>query len=155
MAIHFANDGSQIVLTSIPSDAKVPVHIKRVAAVNGTQIPHFYRTISMKRFLPLSLFLAVLAPAFATTASAQWAPLNPVQSFQNGSGGVEFKMASGTLKLLVCSDSIIRVLYSPTNSFADRPDYLITKKDWPAVQWKVDATDKDVTLARAIDALRP
>jgi alpha-D-xyloside xylohydrolase len=99
-------------------------------------------------FLALSL-LAVSSLGFASLSHAQWTPLNPVRISQKISGGVEFKMEAGTLRLLVCSDTIIRVLYSPTDSFPDRPDYVITAKDWPATPWKLDSTDKDVTLSTA------
>ena len=102
------------------------------------------------RRLSLSIsILSVYLLLLTAPASAQWTPLNPVKSFQNTLDNVEFKMDSGTLKLLICSDSIIRVLYSPTNSFPDRPDYVITKKDWPATSWKFEVNDKDITISTA------
>jgi alpha-D-xyloside xylohydrolase len=103
----------------------------------------------MRRTLKLASSFFVFLLLLASSAKGQWAPLNPVKSFQNGSDGVEFKMESGTLKLLVCSDSIIRVLYSPTDTFPNRPDYIITKKDWPAIQWHLDSTEKDITITTA------
>jgi len=103
----------------------------------------------MRRTLVSALIAATLAPVFAFPTRAQWSPLNPVKSFQNGSDGVEFKMESGTLKLLICSDSIVRVLYSPTDTFPNRPDYIITKKDWPATPWHFDSTEKDITITTA------
>src|SRR5271154_4267803 len=98
--------------------------------------------IPMKRLLLSMAVLTVSLLGFASLANAQWTPLNPVKSFQNASDGIEFKMDSGTLKLLVCSESIIRVLYSPTNSFPNRSDYIIIKKDWPATPWKIDSSEK-------------
>src|SRR5579863_6502454 len=103
--------------------------------------------IPMNRFFLALSLLAVSSLGFASLSHAQWTPLNPVRISQKISGGVEFKMEAGTLRLLVCSDTIIRVLYSPTDSFPDRPDYVITMKDWPATSWKLDSTDKDVTLS--------
>jgi alpha-D-xyloside xylohydrolase len=58
-------------------------------------------------------------------------------------------MQSGTLKVLVCSDSIIHVLYSPTASFSEHPDFVVLKKDWPATQWSMDSNDNEVTISTA------
>jgi alpha-D-xyloside xylohydrolase len=104
---------------------------------------------AMRRFLSPTLLLVALPSLLIASARAQWAPLNPIKNVQQQPSGVQFTMGTGTLKLVVCADDIIRVLYSPTSSFPERPDYLITKKDWPATQWKMDAKDKEVTLSTA------
>jgi len=49
----------------------------------------------------------------------------------------------------VCEDSIIHVIYSPTSAFPDAPAYVVTKTSWPAAQWTLAASDKDVTLTTA------
>src|ERR1700680_4000882 len=54
----------------------------------------------------------VLVLWLASTAYAQWAPMNPVTAFQKQPDGVLFTMKAGTLKLQVCADSIIHVRYS-------------------------------------------
>jgi alpha-D-xyloside xylohydrolase len=81
-----------------------------------------------------------------TLAHAQWTERNPVTGARQQANGVLFTMKSGALKLQVCSDSIIRVLYSATSSFAEHPDYVVLKKDWPAAKWSMQSTDKDVTI---------
>ena len=91
------------------------------------------------------LFLLTLA--LAGGARAQWRPLNPVTSVAQQADGVLLKLQSGALRLQVCSDSILRVQYSPTSAFPNLPDYVITKTTWPAVDWKLESTDKEVTLA--------
>ncbi|HEY1800555.1 MAG TPA: glycoside hydrolase family 31 protein [Terriglobales bacterium] len=58
-------------------------------------------------------------------------------------------MQSGTLKVQVCADSIVHVLYSPTDSFSEHPDYVVLKKDWPAIAWELQSTDDDVTITTA------
>ena len=63
----------------------------------------------------------------AGVAHAQWTAMNPVKSFQQESDGVTFSMGTGTLKVQVCSDSVIHVLYSPTTTFPKRPDYVVIK----------------------------
>ncbi|HEY1464225.1 MAG TPA: glycoside hydrolase family 31 protein [Terriglobales bacterium] len=100
------------------------------------------------------LFFALFANLFLIvslfpSANAQWAPKNPVVSFQKQADGVVFTMHSGTLKVLACSDSIIHVLYSATASFNEHPDFVVLKKDWPATQWTVDSTDNDVIISTA------
>jgi alpha-D-xyloside xylohydrolase len=88
-----------------------------------------------------------LTLALARDAAAQWIPLNPVSSVQKQDDGVDFTMHSGTLRIQVCSDAIIHVLYSPTASFPNTPQYAVTKTSWARAQWTVQATDKDVTIA--------
>ena len=90
-------------------------------------------------------FMLLLAAA----ANAQWNPLNPVTGVQQQSDGVLLTMQSGVLRVQVCTDSIIRVVYSPTSSFPDRPDYVVTKTRWPATQWTMQSTETDVTLVTA------
>jgi len=60
--------------------------------------------------------------------------MNPVRDVHPETDGALFSMGSGTLKIQVCSDSIIRVLYSPAASFSKRTDYVVTKEDWPAAK---------------------
>jgi alpha-D-xyloside xylohydrolase len=85
----------------------------------------------------------------ATAAHAQWTPMNPVTAIQHQSDGLRFSMGTGTLKLQVCSDSVIHVRYSRTSSFTEHPDYVIVKKDWPVTKWTTQSTNDDVTLTTA------
>ncbi len=95
-----------------------------------------------------SVLLCVLT-LLAAAAHAQWAPMNPVTAVQQQPDGVRFTMQTGTLKLQVCTDSIIRVRYSATSTFSDRPDYVITKTSWPETKWTMQSTDDGVTLTTA------
>ena len=63
----------------------------------------------------------------AATALAQWNPLNPVSSAKQQADGIVLQLHSGVLKLQVCSDTIIRVIYSPTDSFPEKKEYLVIK----------------------------
>src|SRR6266700_2221880 len=93
----------------------------------------------------IALFLFV----FIAAAAAQWTPMNPVTGVQQQSDGVAFTMQSGTMKVQVCTDSIIHILYSPTASFPDRKDYVITKTTWAASPFTLQSTDDEVTLTTA------
>ncbi len=95
--------------------------------------------------LVLFFLLVALPPAFA-----QWTALTPIASVTQEADGVRAVFQSGAvLKLQVCTDSIIHVLYSPTDSFPKRTDYVVTKNSWTPVAWKMDSSDKAVTLSTA------
>jgi alpha-D-xyloside xylohydrolase len=102
----------------------------------------------MRRFLE-SFWLLVIAASvfFAISAEAQWTPMNPVRKFQPETDGVVFSMGSGTLKLQVCSESIVHVLYSPTATFPKPTGWVVIKDSWPAAKWSIESSDDTVTLS--------
>ena len=76
--------------------------------------------------------------------------MNPVVTVTSRTDGVELGMKVGTLRLQICSDSIIHVLYSPTSSFPpNRPDPVIMKPDWLATKFTMQTNDDEVTLSTA------
>ena len=102
------------------------------------------------RFKVLASFLlGIVALALPWNARAQWAPLNPVVSVAQETNGALLTMQTGMLRVEVCTDSIIHVVYSPTSTFPDAPAYIVTKTSWPAAQWTITTTDKAITLATA------
>ena len=82
----------------------------------------------------------------SSSVFAQWNPLNPVVSIKQQADGVVLTMRAGTLRLLVCSDAIVRVTYSPATGVPDTPQYVVTKQSWPAAQWTLQASDSEVKL---------
>jgi alpha-D-xyloside xylohydrolase len=84
--------------------------------------------------------------ALAGTAFAQWNPLNPVVEVKQHGDGLVFTMQKGTLRLQICSDSIVRVTYAPGATFPDTPSYAITKTNWPHTQWGLQSGEKDQTV---------
>jgi alpha-D-xyloside xylohydrolase len=92
-----------------------------------------------------ALFILWCLPVAA--AHAQWRPLNPVVGVQQQPQGVIFTMQSGLLRIEVCSDSIIHVVYSPVSSFPTRHDDVVLKTHWPATPWTMQSTDKEDSLA--------
>jgi len=106
------------------------------------QNPVVLRTVLTRAFLPI-----VVVFGMVSSTRAQWAPMNPVVAVQPQADGVSFTMKSGTLRLQVCSDSIIHVLYSPTSSFpASAPDPVVIKTAWPAAKFAMQSNDDEVTL---------
>ena len=73
--------------------------------------------------------------------------LDPVTNVQREPDGVRFVVKSGVMKLQVCSDSIIRVLYTASQSFPDAPDYVVIKKNWPATQWSMQSGEESVVVS--------
>jgi alpha-D-xyloside xylohydrolase len=85
---------------------------------------------------------------FAWPAAAQWRALVSVTKVTKESDGLRATFQSGAvLKLQVCSDSIIHVLYSPNGVFPNRPDYVVTKTSWGAVPFNFEDGDKATTLS--------
>ncbi len=75
--------------------------------------------------------------------------MNPVVAIQPQVDGVAFLMKSGVLRLQVCSDSIVHVLYSPTSSPPSHPDPVVIRTNWPATKFAMQTNDDEVTLSTA------
>lgn len=87
--------------------------------------------------------------ALSAIVHAQWTPMNPVTGLEQQRDGVQFKMQTGLLKIQVCTDSIVRVLYSPTSSFPNEPEYVVLKTSWPSTQWTMTEAEDAVTITTA------
>ena len=85
----------------------------------------------------------------AATAFAQWTPRNPVLRVEQKSDSVLFSQQSGAFRIQICSDSIIRVVYSPDGLFNIPPDYVVVKKDWPGAKWTLQSAGDDVVISTA------
>ena len=115
---------------------------------------HNYHAIefhSRRRFCGLSILLSYVCACicFPGIACSQWNPLNPVVSMQRESDGVRLTLQSGVMRLQVCSDSIIRVRYSPTPTVPTRPELVVIKDRWPATKWELQSSDDAIVLSTA------
>jgi hypothetical protein len=72
-----------------------------------------------------------------------------VLSSREQSDGAVFPMKTGTLRILVCTPSMMRLVYAPGDSFPARPDYVIRKTGWPRTDWTVRSTASQATLKTA------
>jgi len=108
----------------------------------------FFLKIARARFLASSvlLFAFVLLPV---TSLAQWNPLNSVQSLQKDAAGLTLTLERGALRFQVCTDSMIRVLYSPQREFPQVKEYVVIKSDWPRAPFDVNEATDDITLTTA------
>ena len=93
----------------------------------------------------LPLFLC----AVFSTANAQWEPMNPVTAVHQQKEAAVFTLQTGTLKIQVCSDSVLHIVYSATATFPEREDYVITKKSWAGAPFTVQSTDDATTITTA------
>ncbi len=98
----------------------------------------------------ISAGMLLLLLFLSSSTLAQWNALNPVKSVKQQADGVVLTLQAGTLRLLVCSDSIVRVTYSPGTSIPDTPQYAVTKTSWPAAPWTIQSSDSDVKVATAL-----
>jgi len=98
-----------------------------------------------RRVLAIAVVFAVYLLS-AVGASVQWNPLNPVRDFQQQSDGVLFVLEKGALRLQVCTDSIIRLQYSPTGVLPEQLSYIATKTTWPQAAFTLQLGTDDVTL---------
>ncbi len=91
----------------------------------------------------------LLLAALAARLGAQWIPPNPVTGVERQPHGVALSMQTGVMRIEVCSDSIVHVVYSPTSSIPKRPDYVVTKTTWPAAVWNMETAGGKVVLTTA------
>ena len=93
--------------------------------------------------------VVVLIAISATRLSA--APV-PVQSFHKDADGVTFAMSPGKMKLTVCSDSIVRVMYSPATTLPAGQDFVVTNHFRQSTAFKVaDANGKVTVTTRKLN----
>ena len=85
--------------------------------------------------------------ASAAALDAQWIPQNPVVGVERQTDGVVLRLATGRLRLEVCSDSILHIVYMPTEAFPNRPQYVVTKASWPTAKWTLAEDPKTVTVS--------
>jgi alpha-D-xyloside xylohydrolase len=97
----------------------------------------------MRHKYVLMLFAVFTLPAFA-----QWQKETSITNVVKEPDGLRAVFQSGAiLKLQVCSESMIHVVYSPTSSVPNRPEYVVTKTSWPSAQFKVETSGKITALS--------
>lgn len=100
---------------------------------------------AMIQHLRKRIWLLILTCFVGGIASVSAAPI-PVQSFKTGVDDVTFTMSPGTMKLTICSDGIVRVMYSPTKTLPSGQDFVVTNRSWKKLSFKVTEAGGNVTL---------
>jgi alpha-D-xyloside xylohydrolase len=91
----------------------------------------------------------LLCVGLAHIAWSQWTKPNPVVSFGKTPTGLTVQQKDGVLRLDVTAVDVLHVTYTPPGTAApDRPsDWVVVKKDWPAVPFEVTSNDRAVILS--------
>ena len=82
------------------------------------------------RWFPSQWKWRAVAGFIAASVTALSAASIPVQSFHKDADGVTLTMSPGKMKLTVCSDGIMRVMYSPTATLPAGQDFVVTNHSW-------------------------
>src|SRR5260221_11126622 len=101
----------------------------------------------MVRLRVLFLCLIPLVAFFPAASQAQWNPLNPVRSVQKNPDGVTLVLEKGALRFQVCTDAMVRILYSPEREFPKVAEYVVIKSEWPATPFDLTENADTVTLS--------
>jgi len=103
----------------------------------------------MLRFLRLVPLVLIGSVEIATPSGAQWNPLNPVESFHKDSDGATIFLKKGALRFQVCTDSMVRVLFSPERESPKVAEYVVIKSKWPRTPFDVTETADAISLTTA------
>jgi len=106
------------------------------------------------RTRPLFRRLSLLLPfslLFSATLLGQWQPLNPVRGVERRLDGAELRLEKGFLRFQVCTDSIVRVVYTLDRNTPEHPDFLVITKSWPRASFTInDDLPKSFTLSTSL-----
>ena len=102
--------------------------------------------ISSNWLVPPRVWVFVPAMLLGFALASPAGPI-AVQSFKKDPTGVTLAMSPGKMRLTVCADGIVRVMYSPANSLPAGQDFVVTNHSWQSTAFKVAEADGKVTLA--------
>ena len=94
--------------------------------------------------MKLKIFSLLVLAVAGIAAQAQWIPQNPVLDAKKADDGVIITMQQGTLKLQVCSPSIVRVLFR-VGGAPTRPQSVVLRDHWP-VDWTTVSSADSITI---------
>ncbi|MCX6343553.1 MAG: PA14 domain-containing protein [Armatimonadetes bacterium] len=90
----------------------------------------------MLRSLIVFAMLALTLPSIAA----------PVASFKKQPDGIVLITSTGATKIQLCTDSIVRVMHSPSSQIPEIKSLAVIAK-WPAVNWTLKETSKDLVIS--------
>jgi alpha-D-xyloside xylohydrolase len=94
----------------------------------------------MHRFV---LWLAAATLVWTPRAHAQWTPANPVVNVEPTPDGVLIALKTGFLRLEVCTESIVHVVYSLEARLPDHPEFIVTRLREPVAAFSLDTHDPE------------
>ena len=87
------------------------------------------------------LIFASVFPAMTSVAEPM-----PVKSVERSQEGVTLHLGSGTLKLQMCAERVIRVSYSPGEVIPPQTDFVVIKK-WTPCPFTFKEDEASITLS--------
>ena len=102
--------------------------------------------MKMTKWFPVTGTWCAAVVLIAASVTALSAASIPVQSFHKDADGVTLTMSPGKMKLTVCSDGIVRVMYSPTATLPAGQDFVVTNHSWRSASFKVADADGQVAV---------
>lgn len=94
--------------------------------------------------LGVGIVIAVLLAGSGGIGQA--API-PVLEFKRDPDGVTFTMSPGIMKITVCYEDVIRVMYTPNRVLPPGQDFVVTNRTWPRTGFKVTDTQNRVRIS--------
>jgi alpha-D-xyloside xylohydrolase len=94
----------------------------------------------MKRLLVLLL---------STPLLAQWQPPNPVKGVRREPDGMMVQLVRGVMRISVCSDAIVHVVYSPGSTIPEEKQFAVIRTKWPPVRRIFTETAEEAAIATA------
>jgi len=95
------------------------------------------------------LFACLAQLAFLFVAPAAQGGAIPVVAVQQDADGATLTMSPGKLNLKVCTDGIIRVMYSPGSTLPTGQGFAANQAAWPSAPFQLTNGSTSVTLATA------
>jgi alpha-D-xyloside xylohydrolase len=96
------------------------------------------------------LFVCLLWLVIAPSLVAQWLPVNPVKGVEPQADGALLLLENGYLRIQVCSDSIVHIVYSIERDIPKRPDFLVTKTSWPKTEFSLHTDPKVLSVTTPV-----
>ncbi len=69
--------------------------------------------------------------------------------FKKNTNGIILHTTKGKINIQVCTDNIIRIVYTLNNEFSEKESLMIVKKTIDNIYWKVDETDTFIKVSTA------
>jgi alpha-D-xyloside xylohydrolase len=92
------------------------------------------------------LLTAGLTILLSSILPAQWIPNNPVTAVHKENDGVLLTLQNGSMKLEMCTDSLVHLVYAPVWPPVKKPGYVVIKTSWPAFAWNMSENPKEIVI---------
>ena len=96
-----------------------------------------------------SFFGVLIASCLCQPALAQNLAASAVTDVQKQSQGIVATIGQGRLRIMICSDDVVRVTYSPKPQFPKVTELALVEREWAPVKWELETNDKAYVVSTA------